>query len=176
MTIALALCSALLAASPQVATRCQDGSCTAVADSFTVPTRAGALIPQTGVSVLVSDVAELAAALSNRSIDEVLVAAGTYNLSQQLEVTRGVVIRAVEPGSVVLNGTASHQDSWRVLYIDVPTDDRVELVNLSITGGYLANGNAGAGVYIKAGDVAFVACSIYGNVATDGYVYKLLAS
>ena len=90
-------------------------------------------VPQTSahgrqLQTTVSDVAGLSAALADPSIGHIVLEAGTYPLTSQLEISRDLIVEAAQLGTVVLDG----QDSTRVLYISSGT---VELIGLHITGG-----------------------------------------
>ena len=78
-----------------------------------------------------SDVAGLSAALADPSIGHIVLEAGTYPLTSQLEISRDLIVEAAQLGTVVLDG----QDSTRVLYISSGT---VELIGLNIARGYVS--------------------------------------
>ena len=81
----------------------------------------------------VSDVAGLKAALADSTIDHIYLAPNTYTLSEELAIFSSVKIEA-DPGTVVLDATASSTSQRRVLEIDSML---VELIGLNITGGYV---------------------------------------
>ena len=78
-----------------------------------------------------SDVTGLIDALGNAAVSRIVIAAGHYNLSAQLSVTRSVVIQAEVEGSVVLDA----QGNSRVLNINPGSSDNVQVMGLNITGG-----------------------------------------
>ena len=102
------------------------------------PAASGQLVPLHGrqLQTAVSTVGELTAALADDSISRIVVAAGTYALSAELEVTRSVVIEAAVAGTVVLDAQASVSSRRRVMLIDPGGSGVVELTGLNITGGY----------------------------------------
>ena len=84
---------------------------------------------------------------------------GYYNLTDTLNITRSVSIRAAKPGKVVLNG----QRMVQVLHIE--TSGTVDLIELEITGGTsmgLDPQKAG-GVSIYAATVTFTNAQIHHN-------------
>ena len=92
-------------------------------------------VPQTSahgrqLQTTVSNVAGLNAALANPSIGHIVLAAGTYPLTDQLSISRDLIVEA-QPGTVVLDG----QGSTRVLKI---SSGNVDLIGLAITGGYVS--------------------------------------
>ena len=89
--------------------------------------------------VLVSSVAELTAAVSNSAVDEILVAAGTYEFTSNMCsgaaicINRALTIEAQVPGSVVLDAKGGR----RVFMIQ--SGGTAELIGLNITGGSAAS-------------------------------------
>lgn len=106
-------------------------------------------------------VSQLVAALANNKVETISLAAGHYQLDEQLYISRSVSVMAAVPGSVILDG----QGRTRVLRI--ATSGIVELSGLNITRG---NSNArgafenGGGIWISDGPtVTLSSCAIYGN-------------
>jgi hypothetical protein len=135
-------------------------------------------------TAVVSTVAGLIDALANTR--HIVLAPGTYYLSAELWVTRSVILEAAVSGTVVLNAQASSSSRRRVLLIDPGSSGVVQLIRLSITGGYIGSVCAlgssklpiappgrltlacclqGGGVYISSGTVTITSSSIYGNRA-----------
>ena len=85
----------------------------------------------------VSTSAELLSALANTAVGRIVLAPGTYILSAELNVTRSVVLEAAVAGSVVLDAQASSSSLRRVLKIDPGSLGVVQLIGLTITGGYV---------------------------------------
>ena len=85
---------------------------------------------RTPTETSVSSTVELEAALTDPSIDAIVMQDGVYNLTATLEIKRSVSIRAASKGKAVLDGCGS----VRVLSID--TSGTVNLAGLQITGGY----------------------------------------
>ena len=84
---------------------------------------------RTQTETSVGSTSELEAALTDSSIDAIVMQDGVYNLTATLEIKRSVSIRAASSGKAVLDGCGS----VRVLYI--VTSGTVNLVGLQITGG-----------------------------------------
>jgi hypothetical protein len=91
-----------------------------------------------GTSV-VSTAAGLTSALANTTIGHIVLAPGTYSLSAELSVTRSVILEAAVSGTVVLNAQASSSSQRRVLLINPGSSGVVQLIRLSITGGYIGS-------------------------------------
>jgi len=115
------------------------------------------------IQVTVEDETALKNALRNETVEKIVIAAKTYKLSGELEITRSVILVAAEPGSVVLDG----RDYTKVIYIDVPANVSVELIGLNITRGSSSSWGGG-GVYVSNGQVTFTSTNIYGNTASIG--------
>ena len=116
-------------------------------------------LPQTQVS---TD-SGLTSALANTAVAHIVLAPGTYNLTAELSITRSVILEAAVAGSVVLNAQASSSSQRRVLNINPGSSGVVQLIRLSITGGYASSGG---GVFVQGGTVAISSCTISGNTAT----------
>ena len=95
-------------------------------------------------SVTVHDAAELTAAVVDVSVDHILLAPGTYELTVGVQcgpitslsalcIDRDVTLEALEPGAAVLDAQASSEDPRRVMAIVSGT---VMLIGLAITGGF----------------------------------------
>ncbi len=91
-----------------------------------------------GTSV-VSTTAGLTSALANTIFGHIVLAPGTYYLSAELSVNRSVVLEAAVAGTVVLNAQASSSSPRRVLRINPGSSGVVQLIRLSITGGYTSS-------------------------------------
>ena len=85
----------------------------------------------------VSTVADLTSALANTAVSRIVLASGTYNLISELSITRSVILEAAAGATVTLNAQASSSSPRRVLYINPGSSGVVQLIGLSITGGYL---------------------------------------
>jgi hypothetical protein len=106
----------------------------------------------------------LTSALANTAVTHIVLAPGTYNLTAELSITRSVALEAAVAGSVVLNAQASSSSQRRVLTINLGSSGVVQLIGLSITGGYASYGG---GVFVQGGTVAISSCTISGNTATS---------
>ena len=111
----------------------------------------------------VSTSAGLTSALANTAVGHIVLAPGTYNLTAELSITRSVILEAAVAGSVVLNAQASSSSQRRVLNINPGSSGVVQLIRLSITGGYASSGG---GVFVQGGTVAISSCTVSGNTAT----------
>ncbi len=87
----------------------------------------------------VSNSAGLTSALANTAIGHIVLSPGTYSLSAELSVTRSVILEAAVSGTVVLNAQASSSSPRRVLLIDPGSSGVVQLIRLTITGGYIGS-------------------------------------
>ena len=85
----------------------------------------------------VSTSAGLTSALANTAVSRIVLASGTYYLTSQLSITRSVILEAAAGATVTLNAQASSSSPRRVLYINPGSSGVVQLIGLSITGGYL---------------------------------------
>ena len=85
----------------------------------------------------VSTVAGLTSALANTAVSRIVLASGTYNLFSELSITRSVILEAAAGSTVTLNAQASSSSPHRVLYINPGSSGVVQLIGLSITGGYV---------------------------------------
>jgi hypothetical protein len=85
---------------------------------------------------VVSTSAGLIGALANTAVGHIVLAPGTYSLSAELSVTRSVILEAAVSGTVVLNAQASSSSQRRVLLINPGSSGVVQLIRLTITGGY----------------------------------------
>ena len=135
----------------------------------------------------VSTSAGLTSALANTAVSRIVLASGTYNLTSELSITRSVVLEAAVAGLVTLNAQASSSSQRRVLSINPGSSGVVQLIGLSITGGYNSDVRAhskfpiapmefshilrvrlqGGGVYVYRGSVTFSSCTITDNSAYD---------
>ena len=125
----------------------------------------------------VSTVADLTSALANTAVGRIVLASGTYYLSAELSITRSVVLEAAAGATVTLNAQASSSSPRRVLYIAPGSSAVVQLIGLSITGGYVdleCNTGCmpaccgGGGVLIDGGTVTLSSCTITGNTFQGG--------
>ena len=87
----------------------------------------------------VSNSAGLTSALANTSVGQIVLASGTYYLSAELNITRSIILEAAVAGSVVLHAQASSSNPRRVLNINPGSTGIVQLIRLSITGGYVSS-------------------------------------
>ena len=95
---------------------------------------------------------ELDAAVVSGVSSSIIVAKGTYKLSQPLRIARNVTVDAEEKGMVVLDANRAGP------VFEIEAGGRVELIGLSITGG------SESGVSIQAGGHAnLLDCKIYQN-------------
>ena len=90
------------------------------------------------IQVTVGDVTELEIALKNATVEKIVIAAKTYVLKEPLEIKRGVILEASEPGLVVLARDVQYGTPRRVIFIDVPANVSVELIGLNITRGLVS--------------------------------------
>ena len=108
-----------------------------------------------GLQTTVSNVVGLLNALADAAVSDIVVASGHYEFDEQLNISHSVTIEAKEPGSVVLNASATwlrdlsygdderSQDSRHVIWISPSTaTDSVKLVGFNVTGGDVAGENA----------------------------------
>ena len=85
--------------------------------------------------VSASTVGEFTAAVGNSSINKILLAAGTYELTSDMCtgsavcIDRALTIEAVVPGAVVLNAMGARR------VFEIQSGGTAELVGLNITGG-----------------------------------------
>jgi hypothetical protein len=135
----------------------------------------------------VSTSAGLIGALANTAVSHIVLAPGTYYLTAELSITRSVVLEAAVSGTVVLNAQASSSSQRRVLLINPGSSGVVQLIRLSITGGYinsvcalrssklpiapmgdsrLARCLQGGGIQVDGGTVSIVNSQIYSNTVT----------
>ena len=125
----------------------------------------------------VSNTVDLTSALANTAVSHIVLAPGTYYLSAELNITRSVVLKAAVAGSVVLNAQASYSSQRRVVNIKPGPLGVVQLIGLSITGGYVSgfgcnaagcttDGVGGGGIAVWGGTVTISSSSIYGNAAS----------
>ena len=96
------------------------------------------------LQMVVSDVASLASALADASVNHIVITAGHYALNHtqalsSLSVTRAVTIEAAIVGTVVLDAQATSSSPRRVFEIDSGSSGVVHLIGLNITGGYLSS-------------------------------------
>ena len=95
---------------------------------------------------------ELEVALVSGISSSVVVARGTYKLSQPLRIARNVTVDAEEKGMVVLDANRNGP------VFEIEAGGRVELIGLSITGG------SERGVLIQdGGHASLLDCKIYQN-------------
>ena len=86
--------------------------------------------------VAVSEVGEFTAAVGNSTVDKILLAAGTYELTSDMCtgsavcISRTLIIEAEVPGAVVLNAMRARR------VFEIQAGGTVELIGLNITGGY----------------------------------------
>ena len=116
----------------------------------------------------VSTVGALVAALLDSTVTRIVLAAGTYLLTAQLDIGRSLALDAALPGTVVIDV----QSLGRVVAISAGV---VRLTGLNITGGWTAARSIdpsasstlahGGGLAIFDGVVTLVSCNIYNNSA-----------
>ncbi|MBQ3388243.1 MAG: hypothetical protein IJG60_03425 [Thermoguttaceae bacterium] len=89
------------------------------------------------------------------------LAGGTIALNgNQLEISRGITIDATSVGGITIDANQSS----RVFYVSGGTEDTpVELINLTITGGYT---EYGGGIYHHSGTMTISDSKIFGNSAS----------
>merc|ERR1740130_831077 len=116
--------------------------------------------------VSASTVGEFITAVCNIAVDNILLAAGTYELTSDMCtgsavcINRALTIEAEVPGAVVLNAMGGRR------IFEIQSGGTVELVGLNITGG---NAAFGGGVSVDAGGKAtLIKSNVYHNVATEG--------
>ena len=128
-----------------------------------------------GITVSVSTVAELTAAVGNSAVNKIVLAAGTYELGSSIHIDRALTIEAGVPGAVVLNGMGAR----RVFQIQSGLSRAiVDLIGLNITGGFGTGVEGdfgwqrqGGGVFVSSDGVAnFKGCNIHDNRADGGGV------
>ena len=91
----------------------------------------------------VSTSAGLTSALANTAVSRIVLASGTYNFTSDVSITRSVILEAAAGDTVTLNvvccsaWNAVSPGDRRVLYINPGSLGVVQLIGLSITGGYL---------------------------------------
>jgi parallel beta-helix repeat protein len=112
----------------------------------------------------VSTAAGLTSSLANTAVGRIVLAPGIYYLTAELTVTRSVIIEAAVAGSVILNAQASSSSHRSVLNINPGSSGVVQVIGLSITGGYTTNGG---GLRVGGGTVTLSSCTITGNTATN---------
>ena len=95
----------------------------------------------------VSTVSSLTSALANTAVGRIALTSGTYYLSATLSITRSVILEAAPGATVVLHAQASSSSRRRVLKIDLGSSDVVQLIGLSITGGYADEDGGGCLLY-----------------------------
>ena len=110
-----------------------------------------------------STVAGLISALANTAFGRIVLASGTYDLYATLIITRSVILEAAPGATVVLHARATSASRRHVLKIDLGSSDVVQLIGLSITGGYADED--GGGVRVSGGTVTMSSCTISGNTA-----------
>jgi hypothetical protein len=93
-------------------------------------------VPPPSPSQTVSSSAGLTSALANTAVSRIVLASGTYNLIDELVITRSVILEAAAGATVTLNAQASSSSRRRVLNIDPGPSGIVQLIRLGITGGY----------------------------------------
>ena len=105
---------------------------------------------------------ELKAAVVSGVHGSIIVAQGTYKLSQRLRIARNVTVDAEEKGMVVLDANRTGS------VFEIEAGGRVELTGLSLTGG------TESGVMIQAGGHAnLFDCKIFEN-ENDTYKVRIL--
>ena len=138
---------------------------------FAVPSHRRELQTQVSTSV------GLLSALANIAVSHIVLDSGTYYLTAELSITRSVILEAAAGATVTLNAQASSSSPRRVLYINPGSSGVVQLIGLSITGGYvdlICNSACmpaccgGGGVLIDGGTVALSSCTITGNTFQGG--------
>ena len=87
----------------------------------------------------VSTSAGLTSALANTAVSRIVLASGTYNLISELSITRSIILEAAAGATVTLNVQASSSSPRRVLNINPGSSGVVQLIGLSVTGGYLGS-------------------------------------
>jgi hypothetical protein len=104
--------------------------------------------PLTPGAPLVSTIAALESALSDAAAPEILIAPGTYKLtgaSTQLEITRALVMKALIPGTVVIDADGSSESERRPLHVDAGSGEDVLISGIEFTGGYCHSSCTGSG-------------------------------
>ena len=86
---------------------------------------------RTPTETSVSSTVELEAALTDPSIDAIVMQDGVYKLTATLEIKRSVSIRAASKGKAVLDGGGAY-----ISVLSIDTSGTVSLAGLQITGGY----------------------------------------
>ena len=86
---------------------------------------------RTQTETSVGSTSELEAALTDSSIDAIVMQDGVYNLTATLEIKRSVSIRAASKGKAVLDGGGAY-----ISVLSIDTSGTVSLAGLQITGGY----------------------------------------
>ena len=140
---------------------------------FAVPSHRRELQTQVSTSV------GLLSALANIVVSHIVLDSRTHYLTAELSITRSVILEAAAGATVTLNAQASSSSQRRVLYINPGSSGVVQLIGLSITGGYVDTGSTcssdcmprccgGGGVLIHGGSVALSSCTITGNTFQGG--------
>ena len=118
--------------------------CTEASDNDAPGSYSMQLVPshRRELQTAVSTSTDLTSALANTAIGHIILASGTYNLISELSITRSVILEAAAGAPVTLNAQASSSSPRRVLYINPGSSGVVQLIRLSITGGYTAGVSA----------------------------------
>ena len=120
-------------------------------------------------SVTVANATALAAALATTSAKApcvVLLSAGEYNLTDELELKRSVTVRAVVSGDVaVLRATKAS----RVLSVGAGAD--VTLEGVRVSGGWVRDANGGG--ILNCGNLTLIGCVVVANRADGSYPVKV---
>ena len=95
---------------------------------------------------------ELDAAVVSGVSSSIVVAKGTYKLSQPLRIARNLTVDAEEKGMVVLDANRNGP------VFEIEAGGRVELIGLSITGG-----SEGGALIQDGGHASLLDCKIYQN-------------
>ena len=93
-------------------------------------------MPRSRRELQTSTIPDLRSALANPAIARIVLAPGTWNLAAELSITRSVILEAAFAGSVILNAGASVLNPRRVLSINPGSSGVVQVIGLTIRGGY----------------------------------------
>ena len=121
----------------------------------------------------VSTVGELEEELLAAGTTRIILAAGHYLLTEELVISRAVVLEAELPGMAVLDG----QGLTRVLRVAPPSgSDSVSIIGVNVTGGLTNRTGVGGGILITSGEVVLTSLAVYWNRVLSGADYKSTAT